>query len=48
MPQEPMETLHTLMTNQMFIFAVAIVLFLLLITLVDPGESQAVIGKWWI
>lgn len=48
MPQEPMETLHTLMTNRMFIFAVAIVLFLLLITLVDPGESQAVIGKWWI
>ena len=44
MPSKPMEILHTLMTNQMFIFAVAIVLFLLVITLADPGESQAVIA----
>jgi hypothetical protein len=43
-----MEILHALMTNQIFIFAAAIVLFLLVITLVDPGESQAVIGEWWI
>jgi hypothetical protein len=48
MPSKPMETLHTLMTNQIFIFAVAIVLFLLVITLVDPNKSQAVIAEWWI
>jgi hypothetical protein len=48
MPSKPMEILHTLMTNQIFIFAAAIVLFLLVITLADPGESQAVIGEWWI
>ena len=48
MPSKPMEILHTLMTNQIIIFAVAIVLFLLVITLVDPGQSQAVIGEWWI
>jgi hypothetical protein len=48
MPQKPMEILHSLMTNKMFIFAAAIVLFLLLITLVDPGESHAVIGEWWV
>jgi len=43
-----METLHTLMTNQLFIFAVAIVLFLLLITLVGPSKGEAVVGKMWI
>jgi len=43
-----MEILHTLMTNQIFILAAAIVLFLLMITLVDAGESEAVIGAWWI
>jgi hypothetical protein len=48
MPSKPMEILHTLMTNQMIIFAAAIVLFLLVITLADPGQSQAVIGEWWI
>ena len=48
MLKKPMETLHTLMTNQMFIFAVAIVLFLLVITLADPGKGEAVIGGWWI
>ena len=48
MLRKPMETLHTLMTNQMFIFAVAIVLFLLVITLADPGKGEAVITDWWI
>lgn len=48
MPKNPMEILHTLMTNQIVIFAVAIALFLLVITLADPGESGAVIGEWWI
>lgn len=43
-----MNILHALMTNQIFILAVAIVLFLLVITLADPGESQAVIGELWI
>jgi hypothetical protein len=48
MSGKTMDILHTLMTNQLFIFAVAIVLFLLVITLVDPGQSQAVIGEFWI
>jgi hypothetical protein len=39
MPREPVEILHTLMTNQWFIFAAAIVLFLLVIALADPGAS---------
>lgn len=48
MLRKPMEILHTLMTNQLFIFAVAIVLFLLVITLVDPGKGEAVSGDFWI
>jgi len=48
MPRKPVEILHELMTNQLFIVAVAIVLFLLLITLVDPGRSEAVMGELWI
>jgi hypothetical protein len=48
MLRKPMEILHNLMTNQMIIFAVAIVLFLLVITLLDPGKGEAVIGDWWI
>ena len=48
MSRKLMEILHTLMTNQLFIFAVAIVLFFLVITLVDPGKSEAVLGEWWI
>ena len=48
MLRKPLEILHTLMTNQLIIFAVAIVLFLLVITLVDPGKGEAVIGGWWI
>jgi hypothetical protein len=43
-----MDTLHTLMTNQLFIFAVAIVLFVMVITLVDPGKGEAVISEFWI
>jgi len=48
MPSKFMNILHALMTNQIFILAVAIVLFMLVITLADPGESQAVIGELWI
>jgi hypothetical protein len=48
MLRKPMDILHTLMTNQLFIFAAAIVLFLLVITLADPSKSEAVIGEWWI
>ena len=42
-----METLHTLMTNQWFILAMAIVLFLLVITLADPGKGEAMISGLW-
>ena len=48
MPKKSLEVLHTLMTNQFFIFAVAIVVFLLVITLSDPGKSEAVISAFWI
>ncbi len=48
MSSKPMETLHSLMTNQLFIFAVAIVLFFLAITLIDPGRSEAVFVEFWI
>ena len=48
MLKKPLEILHTLMTNQFIIFAVAIVLFLLVITLSDPGKSEAVISEFWI
>ena len=48
MSRNPMEILHTLMTNQFFILAVAIVLFLLVITLVDPGKGEAVTSAFWI
>jgi hypothetical protein len=43
-----MDTLHTLMTNQFFIFAWAIVLFLLVITLAGPSKSEAVSTGFWI
>jgi len=46
--RKPIEILHTLMTNQLFIFAAAILLFLLVITLVDPGKGEAVTGSFWI
>jgi hypothetical protein len=42
-----METLHTLMTNQFFIFIVAILLFLLAITLMEPGKGEAVSSGLW-
>ena len=48
MPRKPVEILHTLMTNQFCIFALAILLFLLVITLSDPGKSEAVISEFWI
>jgi hypothetical protein len=48
MPRKPIEILHELMTSQVFILAVAIVLFLLMITLADPGKSEAVIGQLWV
>ncbi len=48
MLRKSMDTLHTLMTNQLFIFAVAIVLFLLVITLAGSSRSEAVIGEFWI
>jgi ABC-type polysaccharide/polyol phosphate export permease len=47
MSRKPIEILHELMTSQIFILAVAIVLFLLMITLADPGRSEAVIGQLW-
>lgn len=44
---KPMEILHSLMTNQLFILAVAIILFLLVITLADPGKGEAMgTGLW--
>jgi hypothetical protein len=48
MSRKPFEILHELMTNQYFLFAGALVLFLLVITLADPGTSEAVIGELWI
>jgi hypothetical protein len=45
--RKPIETLHTLMTNQLFICAAAIVLFLLVITLVDPAQGEVVIADFW-
>ena len=48
MLKKPMEILHTLTTNQFIIFAVAIVLFLLVITLADPGKGEAVTSGFWI
>jgi len=42
------DVLHAVMTNQLIILAVAILLFLLLITLADPGQSQAVMGSFWV
>lgn len=47
MPRKIFDVLHELMTNQLFILAVAIVLFLLIITLADPSQSEAVIGGFW-
>jgi hypothetical protein len=48
MPRKFIDVLHELMTNQLFILAMAIVLFLLLITLADPARSEAVMSGLWI
>lgn len=48
MQRKAVEILHELMTNQLFILGVAVVLFLIVITLMDPGQSEAVIGDIWI
>lgn len=48
MSSKPIEILHTLMTNGLFIFAVAVVLFFLAITLGGPGQSEAMIPDFWI
>ena len=47
MPRKPIDFLHELMTSRIFILAVAILLFLLMITLADPGKSEAVISHLW-
>jgi hypothetical protein len=46
MPKKPVDILHAAMTNQFVIMALAIVLFLLVLILMDqvPGD----IGTWWI
>jgi len=48
MPRKFIDILHDLMTNQLVILAVAILLFLLVITLIDPVQSEAVIDEIWI
>ncbi|MFA5109792.1 MAG: hypothetical protein WC443_00145 [Desulfobaccales bacterium] len=48
MPEKYFSFLHGALTNQLVILGAAIVLFLLVITLVDPGESQAVVWDFWI
>jgi hypothetical protein len=48
MTSKAIETLYTLMTDQLFIFAVAIVLFLLVITLAGPGKSEAMFPALWV
>jgi hypothetical protein len=41
------DTLHEIMTNQWFIVLMAVLIFLLAITLADSGPSQAVAGVFW-
>ena len=48
MPRKFIDVLHELMTNHLFILAMAFVLFLLMITLVDPAQSEAVMRDFWI
>jgi hypothetical protein len=48
MPRKFIDVLHELMTSQLFIVAMALLLFLLLITLVDAGQGEAVMGDLWI
>jgi hypothetical protein len=47
MSKQPLDLLHAAMTNQLVILTVAIVLFLTVITLSDPTQSEAVIGELW-
>jgi hypothetical protein len=46
MPRKPVDILHAAMTNDLIILAVAILLFLLVIILVDPNSGD--IGQLWI
>jgi uncharacterized integral membrane protein len=46
MPRKPVDILHAAMTNTYFIVAVAILLFLLVIILVDPNSGGS--GEMWI
>jgi len=48
MEPKPIDFLHKVMTNQFVILGVAVLLFLLVITLVGPGEGQAVTPSFWI
>ena len=45
MPTKPVDILHAAMTNHFVILAVAILLFLLVIILVDPISSGS--GEMW-
>lgn len=47
MPKTFVDILHAAMTNQFFILAVAIALFLLAVTLSEPGHSGAELGCLW-
>jgi hypothetical protein len=48
MSKKGFDILYELLTNQLFILAVAFVLFLLFITLMDPSQGEAVIWEVWI
>ena len=43
---KPVDMLHAAMTNHFVILAVAILLFLLVISLVDPASGNS--GEMWI
>jgi hypothetical protein len=47
MDQKTIDMVHKVMTNQFVILVGAILLFLLVIALIDPSESQAVIPAFW-
>jgi hypothetical protein len=46
MPRRRIEILHKLLTNQFFIIAGAILLFLLVNTLMGPGKVEPVMNKF--
>jgi hypothetical protein len=48
MEQKPIDIAHKVMTNHFVILGVAILLFLLVLTLMGPDESQAVIPNLWV